>query len=64
LQGAVPRLLSILFIVARLHDHALCRLAFVVQTGFIVDAHDNAWARNMKRLLQETYKKISVCTEK
>lgn len=31
---------------------------------FIVDAHDYALARNMKRLLQETCKKVSKSTEK
>ena len=31
---------------------------------FIKDAHDYAWARNMKRLLQETCKKVSMRTEK
>jgi transposase len=31
---------------------------------FIVDAHDYAWARNMKHLLQETCKEVSNSTEK
>lgn len=30
----------------------------------MVDAHDYAWARNMKHLLQETCKELSKSTEK
>ncbi|WP_239237275.1 IS66 family transposase, partial [Candidatus Nitrotoga sp. BS] len=44
--------------------HALCGSHLLRELTFIVDAHDYAWARNMKRLLQETCKKVSKCTEK
>ena len=44
--------------------HALCGSHLLRELVFIVDAHDYAWARNMKRLLQETCKKVSVRTEK
>ena len=44
--------------------HALCGSHLLRELTFIVDAHDYAWARNMKRLLQETCKKVSKYTEK
>ena len=43
--------------------HCAVRI-YCVNWHSIVDAHDYAWARNMKRLLQETCKKVSVHTEK
>ena len=44
--------------------HALCGSHLLRELTFIKDAHDYAWAHNMKRLLQETCKKVSVRTEK
>jgi rubrerythrin len=44
--------------------HALCGSHLLRELVFIVDAHDYAWARNMKRLLQETCKKVSERKEK
>jgi hypothetical protein len=44
--------------------HALCGSHLLRELTFIKDAHDYAWARNMKHLLQETCKKVSVRTEK
>ena len=48
------------------HDcgHALCGSHLLRELVFIIDAHDYAWARNMKRLLQETCKKVSERKEK
>ena len=44
--------------------HALCGSHLLRELAFIKDAHNYAWARNMKCLLQETCKKVSVRTEK
>jgi len=44
--------------------HALCGSHLLRELTFIKDAHNYAWARNMKRLLQETCNKVSVRTEK
>lgn len=48
------------------HDcnHGLCGSHLLRELTFIVDTHSYAWARNMKRLLQETCKKVSESTEK
>ena len=48
------------------HDcsHGLCGSHLLRELTFIVDTHDYAWARNMKRLLQETCKEVSKSTEK
>lgn len=48
------------------HDcsHVLCGSHLLRELTFIVDTHDYAWARNMKRLLQETCKEVSKNTEK
>jgi hypothetical protein len=45
-------------------DHGLCGSHLLRELTFIVDAHDYAWAHNMKRLLQETCKKVSKSSEK
>ena len=45
-------------------DHGLCGSHLLRELAFIVDTHGYAWARNMKRLLQETCKEISNSTEK
>lgn len=39
--------------------HGLCGSHLLRELTFIVDAHEYAWARNMKRLLQETCVKVS-----
>ena len=44
--------------------HGLCGSHLLRELTFIIDANDYAWARNMKRLLQETCIKVSKCTEK
>ena len=44
--------------------HALCGSHLLRELVFVVDVHDYAWARNMKRLLQETCKKVSERKEK
>lgn len=44
--------------------HGLCGSHLLRELTFIVDAHGYAWARNMKRLLQETCKEVSSSTEK
>ena len=44
--------------------HALCGSHLLRELTFIVDAHDYTWAQNMKRLLQETCKKVSERKEK
>ena len=48
------------------HDcnHGLCGSHLLRELTFVVDAHGYAWARNMKRLLQETCKEVSSSTEK
>lgn len=45
-------------------SHGLCGSHLLRELTFIVDTHDYAWARNMKRLLQETCKVVSQSTEK
>lgn len=40
-------------------DHGLCGSHLLRELTFIVDVHDYAWAGNMKRLLQETCRKVS-----
>jgi len=45
-------------------DHGLCGSHLLRELAFIVDTHGYAWARNMKRLLQETCKAVSNSTEK
>ena len=45
-------------------DHGLCGSHLLRELTFIKDAHDYAWAHNMKRLLQETCGKVSKSTEK
>jgi len=44
--------------------HGLCGSHLLRELTFIVQANDYAWARNMKRLLQETCKAVSNCPEK
>ena len=44
--------------------HGLCGSHLLRELAFIVDTHGYAWARNMKRLLQETCKEVSNNTEK
>ena len=44
-------------------NHGLCG-SHLLRELTIVDAHGYAWARNMKRLLQETCKEVSCSTEK
>ena len=44
--------------------HGLCGSHLLRELTFIVDTNGYAWARNMKRLLQETCKKVSKSTEK
>lgn len=44
--------------------HGLCGSHLLRELTFIVDANGYAWARNMKRLLQETCVKVSKSTEK
>jgi len=48
------------------HDcnHGLCGSHLLRELTFIVDTNGYAWARNMKRLLQETCKKVSNSTDK
>jgi len=48
------------------HDcnHALCGSHLLRELTFIVEAHDYTWARNMKRLLQETCRTVSQSNEK
>jgi len=45
-------------------DHGLCGSHLLRELTFIVEAHGYAWAVNMKRLLQQTCKKISQSEEK
>lgn len=45
-------------------NHGLCGSHLLRELTFIVDTHNYAWARNMKRLLQETCKEVSQNTEK
>ena len=45
-------------------DHGLCGSHLLRELTFIVDANGYAWARNMKRLLQETCVKVSKSTGK
>lgn len=45
-------------------SQALCILHLLRELACVVDAHDYVWAHNMKRLLQETCKKVFVRTEK
>lgn len=40
-------------------DHGLCGSHLLRELTFIVDSHDYAWARNIKRLLQQTCIKVS-----
>jgi hypothetical protein len=44
--------------------HRLCGSHLLYELTFIVEANDYAWARNMKRLLQESYAKVSRSPEK
>lgn len=44
--------------------HGLCGSHLLRELTFIVDANDYAWARNMKRLLQETCVNVSKSPEK
>ena len=44
--------------------HGLCGSHLLRELMFIVDSNGYAWARNMKRLLQETYVKVSKSEEK
>jgi len=44
--------------------HGLCGSHLLRELTFIVDANDYAWARNMKRLLQDTCKKVSQSKDK
>lgn len=40
-------------------DHGLCGSHLLRELTFIIDAHNYSWARNIKRLLQETCKQVS-----
>ena len=40
-------------------SHALCGSHLLRELTFIIDAHGYAWAKNMKRLLQETCHRVS-----
>lgn len=40
-------------------DHGLCGSHLLRELTFIIDAHGYAWARNMKRLLQETCHRVA-----
>ena len=44
--------------------HGLCGSHLLRELTFMVEAHDYAWARNMKRLLQETCAEVSKSREK
>jgi transposase len=44
--------------------HGLCGSHLLRELTFIVESNDYAWARNMKRLLQETCAKVSKAEEK
>ena len=44
--------------------HGLCGSHLLRELTFVVDTNGYAWARNMKRLLQETCKKVSKRAEK
>ena len=44
--------------------HALCGSHLLRELTFIIDAHGYRWAKNMKRLLKETCKVVSVKKEK
>ena len=45
-------------------DHGLCGSHLLRELTFIVETNGYAWARNMKRLLQETCVKVSKSTDK
>lgn len=45
-------------------DHGLCGSHLLRELTFTVEANDYAWARNMKRLLQETCANVSKSPEK
>ncbi len=45
-------------------DHGLCGSHLLRDLTFIVDSNGYPWARNMKRLLQETCFKVSGCEDK
>ena len=45
-------------------SHGLCGSHLLRELTFIVDAHGYRWAKNMKRLLQETCKAVSESKEK
>jgi len=45
-------------------DHGLCGSHLLRELTFIVDSNGYAWAKNMKRALRETCKKVSGRTEK
>jgi len=50
---------------AYLHcDHALCGSHILRELEFIIEANQYRWARNMKRLLQETCKKVAKLDDK
>jgi transposase len=44
--------------------HGLCGSHLLRELTFMVEAHDYAWARNMKRLLQQTCAEVSKSREK
>ena len=45
-------------------DHGLCGSHLLRELVFVIEANDYAWARNMKRLLQETSRKVSERADK
>jgi transposase-like protein len=45
-------------------DHGLCGAHLLRELTFIVDAHDYAWARKMRKLLQGTCKTVSKSKQK
>ncbi len=45
-------------------DHGLCGSHLLRELTFIIDAHNYAWARHLKRLLQEVCATVSKSTEK
>ena len=44
--------------------HGLCGSHLLRELTFIVESNDYAWAKNMKRILQETCKAVSDTSEK
>jgi transposase len=45
-------------------DHGLCGAHLLRELTFVVDAHDYAWARKMRTLLQDTCKTVSKSKQK